>query len=204
MRDGVMIYSLTCRIKVDPIEVQRRIDEMLADPKRVQDQGALVVRDSTLRSETEVVRKRLDTAPPAERPAIKDQLKQLTAGMKAVDLAQQALKALKLTDKLDLYSRAIELAPDWVFLYNNRGELYNLLGLHDQAQQDLDRALGGNKQIMQELYERGIKCLLDGDIQGAIRVLEQAAKLGHPDAQQALDRARSVNQQPPNLFNLIK
>jgi tetratricopeptide (TPR) repeat protein len=72
----------------------------------------------------------------------------------------KANEAKKVEKNLDLalkyYSKAIELNPEYVFAYNNRGLAYSHLKEYDKAISDYNRAIELNPEHAKAYYNRGV------------------------------------------------
>ena len=54
------------------------------------------------------------------------------------------------------YTKAIELRPDLVHPYNNRGNVYNKKGEYERAIKDYDAAIERNTDLAEPYYNRGM------------------------------------------------
>jgi len=61
---------------------------------------------------------------------------------KALEWYQKGNATLSLTKQVEYYTKAIELAPNWAYPYNNRGVAYYHLGEFEKSKADFDKALG--------------------------------------------------------------
>ena len=91
--------------------------------------------------------------------------------------AEQALSAL---------NKAIDLRPDYVEAYNNRGAAKNLLGKHQEALANYDKVIQLKPDYAEAYSNRGVTKSLLGKYQDAIADYNEAIRL-KPDYAQAYD-----------------
>uniref|UniRef100_A0A8W7NZV4 Tetratricopeptide repeat protein 36 n=1 Tax=Anopheles coluzzii TaxID=1518534 RepID=A0A8W7NZV4_ANOCL len=98
--------------------------------------------------------------------------------LEAIGLAGQG----KLSEALELLSKSIETAPERPAPWNNRAQVYILLGKEEEALSDIDQALKLSNQTgrtgCRALCQRGILKRKNNDVDGARADFEVAAKLG--------------------------
>ncbi|KFB47261.1 AGAP010928-PA-like protein [Anopheles sinensis] len=98
--------------------------------------------------------------------------------IEAIALAGDA----KLAEALELLGKSIEAAPERPAPWNNRAQVYCLLGKETEALQDIEEALklsnGSGRTGCRALCQRGILKRKSNDVDGARQDFEQAAKLG--------------------------
>lgn len=82
------------------------------------------------------------------------------------------------------YTAALELNPDLVSLYHNRGALRNATGQHKAAIADWDAALERNPDLVEVYFNRGGAKTAMGDFEGAIADCTTALQL-QPDTMPA-------------------
>ncbi|CAL8072834.1 unnamed protein product [Orchesella dallaii] len=83
---------------------------------------------------------------------------------------------------LQLFSKAIEVAPSRASGYNNRAQTLRLLGKIDEAQTDLNNAInlsnGKGRAACQAYCQRGLLYLRNNSVDSAKADFEEASKLG--------------------------
>ncbi|KAI4457140.1 hypothetical protein MML48_8g00008434 [Holotrichia oblita] len=95
-------------------------------------------------------------------------------------------------ESLNLFEKAMEIAPNKASLYNNRAQLYLLKGEIPAAFEDLNRAVLlsennlYNKTLCQALCQRGLIYRKRDEIESARSDFEKAAKLGSKFAKSQL------------------
>ena len=82
------------------------------------------------------------------------------------------------------YSQAIELNPNYVEAYGNRGVVYRSQGAYDRAIEDYSQAIELNPNGAVAYYNRGVAYGIKGDIDRAIEDCSQAIAL-RPDYDEA-------------------
>ncbi|RKP25255.1 hypothetical protein SYNPS1DRAFT_4566, partial [Syncephalis pseudoplumigaleata] len=115
------------------------------------------------------------------------------AQLKALEL--EAVKAAEANDHpraIERLSEAIALCPEYASAYNNRAQVYRLMGESDRAFEDLELAIkhaGGNKAVLRQAYtQRGIIQKARGNTDAAFRDFEQGGRLGSDIAKEAAVR----------------
>ncbi|XP_053676787.1 tetratricopeptide repeat protein 36 homolog [Anopheles nili] len=111
----------------------------------------------------------------ADDPRIKESIRQ---EIEAITLAGNG----NFTEALDLLGKSIESAPERPAPWNNRAQVYRLLGKENDALLDIEKALELSNQSgrtgCRALCQRGIMKRKNDDIDGARQDFEAAAKLG--------------------------
>ena len=125
----------------------------------------------------------LDTPPPGVEEEVP--LADSQEVVKARALEVQAVRAAEegdLDKSLELIKLAIETAPDYASPYNNRAQVYRLLGRTEEAVSDLDTAIelcGGAGRSAEMAYtQRGLLLKLQGQDDRAWSDFKNAADLG--------------------------
>ncbi|KAI8807064.1 tetratricopeptide repeat protein 36-like protein [Cladochytrium replicatum] len=106
------------------------------------------------------------------------------AQLKAIELEGVRLAEKNaLTSALEAFTKATELWPTYASVYNNRAQLYRLLGNTDAARADLDTAIRcgvGNSTVLKQAYtQRAILRRQQGDGEGAEADFAQGARYGN-------------------------
>ena len=95
------------------------------------------------------------------------------------------LRMLGQIDKaIESYSRAIELSPNFVEAYNNRGVVYNIKGDYDRAIEEYNKAIELKPDFAQAYNNRGVVYIDKGDFDRAIEEYNKAIEL-KPDLAEA-------------------
>ena len=106
--------------------------------------------------------------------------------VEAIQLAEQK----KHEEALAKFNEAIEACQEWASSYNNRAQLYQLMGKTDEALEDLNKAIEltkGEGHVASLAYcQRAIIERLKGDECKAEQDFQLAAKLGNPFAKHEL------------------
>lgn len=93
------------------------------------------------------------------------------------DLMSEGVRALtgeRYAEAVKLFSRLIEMAPDYAEAWNRRATTYYLMGRYADSLADIDRVLELEPRHFGALSGRGL-CLRDtGDLEGAVAALRQA------------------------------
>ncbi len=90
-----------------------------------------------------------------------------------------------------LFTKAIELNPDWVEAYVNRGQAFVLQGQLDQALKDFTQALGLDPDSFEALYNRGRVYTMQGKPEKAVADYTAALKLKNDDWQVYYNRGNA-------------
>jgi Flp pilus assembly protein TadD len=105
-------------------------------------------------------------------------------------------------DALAFLERAIALKPDWSF-YSAQGIAYDQKGIYAAAQAAYDRALALKPGESSVLSNNALSHMQSGDLEGAEKLLMQAAQNGQPSARIASNLAllrslKSATRQAPS------
>lgn len=98
----------------------------------------------------------------------------------------QALVSTDMREKRELYSKAIEINPEFLDAYINRGLVNNELGDYEESLRDYDKAIELDKKCALAYNNRGYTKYLQGDFSGALADYNKAILL-NPKFQMALD-----------------
>ncbi len=99
----------------------------------------------------------------------------------AYDYFIMAFEEENLEDKIRLYSKAIELNPDYSEAYNNRGVAYRKKGEYDRAILDFDKAIELNPDGVLAYFNKACALAMKGKKEEALDNLEIAANKGYKD-----------------------
>jgi tetratricopeptide (TPR) repeat protein len=88
--------------------------------------------------------------------------------------------------RLRIFSKAIELNPQYAAPYHERGVAYVSLGNYQQAIKDFSKAIELEPQVAKVYYIRGLAYDILGNGQQSIKDIKIAARLGHKKAQDFL------------------
>ncbi|KAI6647551.1 Tetratricopeptide repeat protein 36-like [Oopsacas minuta] len=116
-----------------------------------------------------------ETVCPVSSPEV---VKAKALELEAVTAAEQG----ELDKSLQLINLSIDLTPDPASLYNNRAQIYRLMGRTQDALSDLDTAIdlsgGVGKSAVMAYTQRGLLLKLQGDDDKAWNDFKKAADLG--------------------------
>lgn len=116
-----------------------------------------------------------------------------TTQYSAEEYFNMAYKAETHQEKVRLYTKAIELRPNFSMAYNNRAWSYMSMGQHQSALSDCNQALRYNSSNKHALHTRGMVYFRLGKYQSAIDDYGRALKID-PDYTAAIrDRQAAVN-----------
>lgn len=124
-----------------------------------------------------------NNAPPPENvdPNLIDEVRRLEA--KAVRMAEDG----NLSESLGLLDKAVARLPTDASLFNNRAQVYRLLGDNEAALADLDHAIrisgGKGRAAKQAFTQRGLLHKLAGKNEEALNDFKAAGQLGSAFAQ---------------------
>jgi len=180
--------SLTCRVTVNTSDVQRRIKELLHDRQKLGAEQELLEEVSLLRNELAELRQKLEAKPSDQVESVKNEIERTVAGLAAADWYNKGVEASDPDSQFNCYNQAIKFQPNYADAYNNRGVAYNNKGLYDAAIADYTQALRIDPNYAAAYYNRGIAYLMKGAKRNARQSLEHARDLGHPTAQEILDK----------------
>ena len=88
------------------------------------------------------------------------------------------------------FNRAIELNPNSTKAYSNRGATYENLGRYEEAYRDFNKAIGIDPNNLEAHYNMGVLLTNTHRPQEALSYFERAARLGSPQATQAVAQIR--------------
>lgn len=150
-------------------ELNSQIESATNDAKSAKESLSAV---SELKQDIDLIKKDIDkskrNAERAARRAI------------ASKLFTQALSEKDLQKAIELYSKAIELDPNFAEAYSNRGYAKYLLGEEKNALQDYDKAIELNPNLSETYNNRGNAKESLGDENGALEDYDKAIEL-NPD-----------------------
>ena len=89
--------------------------------------------------------------------------------------------------KKDL-DQVIRLAPDFVYAYYNRGNVYSLLKDYRSALADYDKAIELNPNFAEAYFNRGLTRIFLGENRQGIADLSKAGELGIVSAYNVIKR----------------
>ena len=115
----------------------------------------------------------------------------LVAGEKAEDFLIQGEEKYRKGDRqgaIEAFSQAIELDPNYVEAYYNRGTVRYILGDHKGAIADFNEVLRINPNLFQAYVNRGNARDDSGDSQGAIADYNEAVRINPSDSKAYYNR----------------
>ncbi|MBZ5626417.1 MAG: tetratricopeptide repeat protein [Acidobacteriia bacterium] len=102
--------------------------------------------------------------------------------LRAEELFQRGFAAADKSEKLDFYSRAIRLKPDYALAFLNRGNVLSELGDVDGALEDYNEVIRLKPHDAFALYNRGMAFSDRGDADRALMDYDEAIRLKSDDA----------------------
>ncbi|MFZ3122833.1 MAG: tetratricopeptide repeat protein [Thermodesulfovibrionales bacterium] len=138
-------YWLKARVSADPKEVSKALKKIMDDPFKGKELEETRKKAEELTKEVERLNKELAKAT-NKQPSKKIQQEYKTAiqGLSAVewlDKGNESAMKGRYERAIEAYSKAIELKPDYVEAYSERGLAYDNIGNHQQAINDLTKAI---------------------------------------------------------------
>ncbi|MDP8240972.1 MAG: tetratricopeptide repeat protein [Candidatus Hatepunaea meridiana] len=165
---GVFVLYLTCRISVDTEDVNRKIQELVQDRRKLDDRKMLQDEVTRLQSDMVELRQRLELAEASQVKEIKQQRNSLSDKFSATEWFEKGLATDDIDKAIEYYSYAIEQKPDWSRTYYNRGTVYVKKGDYDHAISDFNRAIQIDPNLAMAYYNRGTVYVKKGDYDLAI------------------------------------
>ncbi len=141
MEGGVFVLYLTCCVTVETDDVERRISEILKDRQKTEAYTSLQAEVERLRCELDTLRSKLEEAPPAQAPQLREERKTLDSELTASDWLKKGLAATEPDEQIACYSIAISLNPNLSRVYVCRAFAYGLKEDYDRAIADFNLAL---------------------------------------------------------------
>jgi tetratricopeptide (TPR) repeat protein len=178
-----LVLYLTCEVTVDTKDIQNQIKNLLSDKQKYDSQKELQEENKRLRQDLEDLKRRLEKVEADKVPELNQEKDRLTKQFTAQEWFQKGYDATNPEDKINFYTEAIHLDPDWSWPYNNRGNAYADKGDYDQAISDYNQALKLDPNCAQAYGNRGNVYADKEDYDKAISDYNQALKLDPNDAQ---------------------
>jgi tetratricopeptide (TPR) repeat protein len=186
-----LVLYLTCEVTVDTKDIQNQIKSLLNDRQKYDSQKELQEENQRLRQDLEDLKRRLEKVEAAKVPELNQEKEKLTKQFTAQEWFNKGYAASNPEDKINFYTEAIHLDPDWSWPYNNRGIAYANKGDYDQAISDYNQALKLDPNYAQAYVNRGCAYADKGDYDQAISDYNQALKLD-PNCAQAYGNRGNV------------
>jgi tetratricopeptide (TPR) repeat protein len=135
--------------------------------------------------------------------------------LEAKQIELEAVKTAEsgnLDGSLDMLTRAIEIAPNYASLYNNRAQVYRLKNDVEHALADIEKAIqlcNGHGKVAEQLFtQRAMIRRLHGQEEEAYADFQRAAELGGVYARQMCTQlnpyAKLCNQMLKEAFGKLK
>lgn len=150
-------------------ELKNQINSAQQDAKSAKESLSEII---GMKEDIEIVKKDIDKSKKAAERFAKRAM--------ASKLFTQALSEKDLQKAIELYSKAIELDPNFAEAYSNRGYAKYLLGEEKNALQDYDKAIELNPNLSEAYNNRGNAKESLGDENGALEDYDKAIEL-NPD-----------------------
>jgi tetratricopeptide (TPR) repeat protein len=150
-------YYLKAKITADPTEISKSVDAFRKDTQKSKE-----LEDTKNKAEAalqEVARLKKELSSREANSARQSEYDRAINTLSANDLFYEGfmlLNAKNYKDAINTFSKAIQLNPESVEAYNNRGFAYNALGLYSNALDDMNRALLLDPKNVKSYVLRGI------------------------------------------------
>jgi tetratricopeptide (TPR) repeat protein len=176
-RDG-RTYYLKAKIAADPKEVAKSINAVRTDVQKSKDLENSKNKAEEAMREIERLKKELKLVKgnTTIQREYTNAIKYLSA-TDWFDKGEAFLQSNNLHAAIDAYDKAIELNPQFVEAYNNRGVAYGKLGSHQQAFDDFNKAIELNPINSMGYFNRGTAYGELGNPQQAINDFNKAIEL---------------------------
>ncbi len=176
-------YFLKAKMEADPENVTNSINKLRQDRQKTKElEETRKKADEALR-EVERLRKELEIAKTGKTE--QDQYTRAVNRLSATDWFEKGY-GLQIADKhqeaTGAYTKAIELNPNFVEAYNNRGAAYGDLRDYRQAIENYDKAIELNPNCVEAYNNRGFAYDNLGDQRQAIRDFNKAIELDPKNA----------------------
>lgn len=172
------IYYLKAKIKADPKEVTKALDNLRHDMQKGKELEESKKRADEALAELAKLKKELETFKGDKQKQA--DYNSAASVLSAKDWFEKGKALSQSGDKygaVNAYSKAIELDPKYTFAYNNRGFTYDKLGDNKRAIADFDRAIELDPTYAHAYYNRGTAYSNLGDNKRAIADYDRAIEL---------------------------
>ena len=190
MEGGHFVIWLTYEITIDPDDVDNRIKDLLKNREKVEDYKRLQADYARIIAENKELKRQLEKASADQVDDIKAKRKQLRVELSAVYWFFKGLEADDFDDKIEYYSNAIEIDPNYADAYNNRGLAYHDKYFYDRAIIHCDKAIADYSKAIEidpnlaEAYSnRGVSYANKDDYDHAIADYSKAIEIDPNDAE---------------------
>lgn len=179
-------YWLKARVSADPKEAAKTLKKIMDDQFKGKELEGTRKKAEELTKEVE--RLKLELAKTTNKqPSEKVQQEYKTAiqGLTANEWFNKGSKASlenKRQEAIEAYTKAIELKPDYLEAYNNRGNAYSGLGNYKKAIKDSSKAIDLKPDLADAYVIRGFTYDIIGNYQQAIKDYNKAIELKSDDA----------------------
>lgn len=188
LENGAVGYRVVAEVRVDNSALAEHVKEFLANRAQMEQAKASNEREQFLLARLADLERQmavLKSASPEQRQAVRDSVQENARQLSASEwfykgVALVTPRGNQHTDParaIAYYSEALELAPDFVSAYINRGSAFHQTGQLQRAIQDFDQALKLDPDNARAYYNRGVVYGASGQLQRAIKDYDQALKL---------------------------
>ncbi|MBC8276898.1 MAG: tetratricopeptide repeat protein [FCB group bacterium] len=207
MEGGHFVIWLTYEITIETDDLERRIKVLIQERRKIEDYRRLQAENGRLQKEIENLRQKIEQTGTANITALKKETEdstlfdininnwnfsfieraRLNYKSAAAEWFDKALAESEPNIKIEYYSYAIKLDPDWIWSYFNRGLAYYNCGKYDQAILDNTKVISVNPDDEYAFFHRGLAYKMKGDNYRAKQDFLKADSLSHPGAYKYLD-----------------
>ena len=174
------VYWLKAKIAADPQDVIKSIDSLPKDREKVKELEVLRKKSEELLRENERLNKELKTAKGGRQQEAAQAYKRNINNLSAAEWFERGYKlsiSSNNTDAVKAFSKSIELDPQFVDAYFNRGTAYIELRNYQQAIKDFNKAIELNPLNPAIYFGRGGAYEIFGNYQNAINDFNKAIEL---------------------------
>ncbi len=189
--DGQM-YTMQARIKADSSEVVKSVDALRKDRRRMNELESTRAKAKAALMEVENLKTEIASLKGDKKL---EQMKRYDKAVKELSAADWLERGIGLHEKKKFdeavysFTKAVELSPEFIIAYYNRGNIYaRNLGSYQEAIMDYDRVLELSPGYLKAYNNRGLSYHKVGQYQLAVRDFDKAIELNPEYATAYLNR----------------
>ncbi len=178
-------YWIKAKIAADSEGVIKSIDSLRKNRVKTKELAEVRKRSDSLLKENERLRQELTMLKGKKKQKNTMAYNKTIRDLNAVEWFERGYAAGisgNANDAVDAYSKAIEVNPQYVEAYNNRGNIYASLGNHNQAIKDFNKTIELDPQYAYAYSNRGAAYKILGDFKQAIDDHNKAIELNPQNA----------------------